>query len=216
MGTTELARATAWLAYIDIFGFGAELLEPDLDALSARLNKLHESIEKEIPANENFHLYMLSDSIVIFCSHKERQRANALTDLVNLLVKIQTVAIKLEFVFRGVITHGKLVYGRRVCLGTPLLKAVRLEAQLGIPLVVLPETELDRAEDIFPIEPLGPLIIPTKNGLLLATPVFPAPIDEFRKHARQKFHDTARDGPDHVAKAWAELNAFVTNLPQPE
>jgi hypothetical protein len=214
MMEVSLKHTTAWLAYIDIYGFGPELTDPNLAALSEKLRALQAAIDKIISIDPNLHLYMLSDSIVVFSSHFDGERARALTTLINCLVKIQTVAIELEFVFRGTVSNGNIVYGNRVCLGPALSRAVRLEAQLALPLVIVPEIEIDRTVDIFPFEPAGPLVVPTKGGLILGTPIFPAPIDKFRQHARKRFVDSAKAGPDHVAKVWAELDAFVNNLPR--
>lgn len=214
--TNDLERATAWLAYIDIYGFGVELTEKLLTSLSERLNALHDAINRIISKKTDCHLYMLSDSIVLFCTHNDNGRTKALTDLINVVIEVQTVAVGLDFVFRGILAHGPLVFGGRVCLGPSLLKAVRLEAQLGIPLVVVPEAELDRKTDVFVFETNGPRMIPTKNGFMLGSPLVPVPMDRFRDHVTRKLYESAKSGPDYVAKVWAALAVFLSELAQNE
>src|SRR5260370_21684074 len=126
---SSLARCNGWVAYIDIFGFGVELKEPTLKDVSDRLSQLHTSIEAETSVGNGLNVYMLSDSIVVFCPDEHISRARSLTKLINFLVKIETAAVDLDFVFRGVISHGDIMLVGRVCLVPPLLKAVLLEAQ---------------------------------------------------------------------------------------
>jgi len=206
-------RTTGWLAYLDVYGFSAEVRENSLVSVVKRLRRLQSDVAKTISAKRAAK-YVFSDSVVIFWPATASERQKIATDAIDVLRTLQKLARLYDFLLRGVVTYGIMSTGPDYFVGEPLLRAVRLEQLLSIPLVVVPDVDLNPDENALPL-PYQIANVPTKIGLTRAYPILPAPRRDLSSWVEQKAFKHLREGPHEVAQAWHGLHEFLQKLPPP-
>ncbi|MGD0165879.1 MAG: hypothetical protein ABSC51_01120 [Gaiellaceae bacterium] len=116
--------------------------------------------------------------------------------------------VELDFPLRGCITFGDVIRQDDLLVGAPVIRAVRGEAMIEAPFVVLPARET-----------VGCLLKPNRdygitvsgNGLMAGYIVTPAPIYPLHDLARRKLEKYALEGPHSIASVWRSALSFIEN-----
>jgi hypothetical protein len=152
-GNPKKKKRTAWVAFIDIYGFRGLLFDENLSKVSQELNAFHTRVHQflnlphdQSPSN---HLKVasasFSDSFVLAVD-AEPQDNIALQCFIERLSKIIKAGAEQGFLFRGAAAFGNVVSGPYHILGEAYLRAYRYESEiLQGPIVVIPKSEFARA-----------------------------------------------------------------------
>lgn len=179
----------------------------DIDQVTDRLQCVHSQISQmhELKACK---IYMFSDSLIL-TSDATGEPADTVDLLITAVRKILSAGLDKKLLFRGAIAYGEMICGDRVCVGTPLIRAVDMEKRLYFPIVVVPAAEALNSGISETL--LGPEYSPTrtKSGLILAQQIFPTDIGRFRTEVNDLAFNAIRHGPDHAAQTLGEFSILL-------
>lgn len=203
------AEAPAWVAFLDVYGFAARLKEKQSLAILAKtLRAMQSTSEKEADFSAT-RTYFFSDSIILV-QYVSGDARGALSKLEKLVRRLASEALKNSLLIRGAFGFGPMVTEDNICIGLPLLQAYELEQQLYLPFVVIPEVACRQAD----IQTLNMKFrdVPTKQGLLSAMAILPAPNQSLVVYAADQYQKTRITGPYTVAKVWRDLIDYVERI----
>lgn len=194
-----------WIAYLDIYGFAAQVSGGEMEQLSLALSEIFDGAARDLDA-KGIQYYFLSDSVILACRDDGYASFNKLITATKL---IQRQAIERNLVFRGAVAHGAMRVMKNVCVGESLIRAYQVEQGIGCPVVVLPEREFLRS-GYSPLPKFS--LVPTKDGgEISAVPLFPAPLGELIDHCQRMIERAQRDGPAVVVRPWKLLLELAVN-----
>jgi hypothetical protein len=191
----------AWIAYIDLYGFSAQVRR---DTPAATYKTLAECLKEiaELTQASGFTLQALSDSIFIVGFLGGRHGNDPLSAFLHCLRAAQDKLVAAGFLPRGALAAGEVYISPGLIVGEPVIRAVRDEQCLDIPCFVIPSRELRgnatwlRHETIIPIK---------GGGAFLGVPLFPENIEPYLKLITERLNEALLNGPPTVAAAYLRL-----------
>lgn len=196
-----------WLCYFDAYGFGNEITRTDNAALIQRIRAVQTELRKFISKRE-VRAFFLSDSFIIFVPSEESRKLESLVTLSDCVRVAQLAGATNTLFFRGSVFFGKMTFEDDAIVGTPLLQAARLEAQLAYPVVVIPRSQFSSKD---PLPKTAPRIVQLKDGILQAWAILPRPLNVFADAARAAYDSALVFGPPNVAQTWKLLLDELTH-----
>ncbi len=198
------------MAYIDIYGFSAEVRKFGADPVYKRLSDSMEKISK-IAKRNKIYLVSLSDSIFLISPISGQKYLEALSLIISNLEEAQDKLVDQDFFPRGGIAQGPLNMSGSIVVGEAIIEAVRLEQKLKIPCIVAPvaavgpyDTELTFWKEIEIRDPGA-----SEIGLMAAYPIFPRTLVTYKTRITKAKKKALLEGPGKVARELQSLERLV-------
>lgn len=198
-------KTDAWVLYIDLYGFSAQVSREGEVECFDRLNDVVLDI-RQATLRTGFTPLILSDSIFVVAQTPTREDRDVFRDFYNLTRDIQDELIDRNFLPRGGVAFGQIRISDRILVGRPVIAAVRVEQHISLPCVFLPAREkapirLPRRQQF---------AMPTKTkGLVRGAVILPRTIEPLRKLVADRLDEALLDGPDTVASDLANLQEHI-------
>lgn len=196
-----------WIAYLDAYGVSPQVTS-DPEDVSRRLLAVHQRLRKvaELRGTE---IFMLSDSIFLF-GKDDDDSVRQLRTFATAIKSVISVGIEHTLIFRGALAHGQVHLDRDLCVGASLVRAVRLESQLGFPFVVVPKVELEQAGIGAAALGWGACHeIELKDGATEGYPLLPDDLAKFAIEVEAMRSRALRDGRNDVVKTLGEFRDWL-------
>jgi hypothetical protein len=203
-----LNQVLAWTSYLDVYGFKS--IVKATSNISAetpvfdRLKNIHSKLSSRL--NKNTILFILSDNYFLINPVSQDPMAayeNCLAD-VRALIDLH---VKSDLPLRGGIAFGPVSVGQNTLVGDPVIRAVTYERLSRVPLVLLPEREIEAANlSIKPPIFVNHAVTDEHNvaGIISSTFVVPQNARSFIEYCENKYRTHRINGPEKVAKDWLD------------
>lgn len=209
MTDSAIRDFNAWIVYCDIFGFSAYVRD-DVTKVTNALYKGHTTLyDRFVSRNPEVHIKLISDSIfLIFEVVTDKEKPSILQTCVEDVQWLMSKFVDLRLPLRGGISYGKIYFGDDLLLGDAVVRAVRHEAMIPAPFVLLPVNEMDglsRSEF-----PNGITKVPVKgDGLIKCALIRPNPIDGLLELAKELSDKYCTSGPYPQGKVWSDALDYI-------
>lgn len=212
---SEAKKATGWVVFLDVFGFGAMLVDRDSAEIQGQLARCRDRM-LQMPAWEDDapNVYAFSDSVfLLYEVASPVEKLQVLKRCREDVEELLGIFADEKLPLRGGISFGEVNFGPFVLIGQPVARAVEYEGRLRVPLVLLPAKELGDAE----AGGIGFLPkmedVELKDGHLMhGVLISPIPIDSLIELADEEFLETRIHGPYHVASVWKEVLSVLRRV----
>jgi hypothetical protein len=222
--------------YADVYGFSA-LVREDVDATAQRLVSLTQkctAIVNRVHAGQAFstHLSFFSDNLMMIFktvdvdesqpNAADKVRKNSLVTVQSFLVtcgKLYSCSIEENLPFRGAVAVGDISVSGNQFLGSPIIRAVEFEKRVRLPLIFLPEAEIQNlgqhcsSEELQAILNVASEDIEFSDGLTAAIPIIPAKVEPIIKFALEHY-STQRINPltSKSARDWKNVHQLLAKM----
>lgn len=195
-----------WITYIDIYAFSYHVDKLGENKVYSKLYLAMENI-RGICEKHNIDSVHLSDSLFLVSFDSEHGN-ETLSNLLHCISHAQDELLDADFIPRGSVAYGSIEMSRKIIVGSAIIRAVRLEQQIGAPCVFLPLRELVRAD----VRPPWDFVydISTKGGgLIRGLPILPHTLERLAKASAEQLDDALVNGPDNAAQALTALGEII-------
>ena len=206
-------QTDGWVVYLDVFGFSASVAAGDVGGIYSSLHTCHDFVMTQ-PLTAARSVWFLSDStFLLYPVESEEAKVDVARACVEDVEAILAVFAEHGLPLRGAIAFGPVAYGPGSLVGQPVVRAVKTEAAMIAPLVILPAVEyglewstLHEHENVPPLQHVR-----MKNGEeQLGALLRPVPWDGFVDLVIQRYRHHVLRGPYAVARAWHDAWDFIT------
>jgi hypothetical protein len=212
----NLTPIVAWVSYLDVYGFKSIIRNAELTNDQVKLFTSLSSIHSEMA--EYIHrdtiVFTLSDSYFLV----NPVRNDPISAYNNCLADIRT-AIRLhidhDLPLRGGVAYGPVSISTNVLIGSAVVRAATYERLSRIPLVMLPQRELELASiEIESSSFVDHQVVDETNrsGIVSSTFVVPVNARTYIDFCHNKSGFYRVHGPEKVAKDWLEVVQVLSKL----
>ncbi len=199
---------TAWVAFLDIYGFSAFLKDAkSLEEVAFSLETIRNNAEKRLNKSIT-RTYFFSDAIILVQEATESP-GRGFSDMEQFIRHLCIEAADFDLALRGAVYFGEVMIDDHICIGQPLVDAYKTEQSLKIPIVVLPEKAMETAQATGTMKIRG---IPRKDGYMNGFAILPSPITLLRDTAARNRDKTSVHGPYDVSEVWHKTFQFCERV----
>lgn len=202
-----MEKKAGWTAFLDVYGYSKMIEKESTTDTAEKMLAIQVEVSSKFSKLTSYAFF--SDSVFLFsrdCDLTIASSEEALDRVIACVKAFMAAAIKQQIFSRGSTAYGELSIAPNIMVGRPIIRAYRCEQSLAYPIVVVPAKELilggiDTYLPCLPVE--------TKQGLVLAHPIFPHENSGFMNIAEAYMNDTLIEGPDSVALSWKKYLEFA-------
>lgn len=203
----EIRRSgPCWIAYVDIYAFSYHVAKLGEGEVYERLYEAMKNI-RAICESHGIESVHLSDSLFVI-AFDGVHGTETLNILVNCLAHSQDELLNCKFIPRGSLAHGNIELSPKVIVGSPLVRAVRLEQELATPCVFLPLREMSRAKAVAPSSFVHDISV-KGGGLIRGVPILPQTLGPLNTARSAQLDEAVTNGPAHAAQALTDLGDLI-------
>jgi hypothetical protein len=190
---------------MDVYAFSRHVERFGEALIYSRMQQAMETIRGivELYQFDSVHLF---DSLFIVGFDGGFHGTECLHMLCHCIAEVQDELLDAKFISRGTLAHGNVELSPKVIVGAALIRAVRLEQQLGTPCVFLPLRELKTA----PVPSNFIYDLPMKGGgFIRGVPILPRTMQLLESAHREHLDDSLVHGPAEAAQALTLMEGLI-------